>query len=171
MSPNGVQTAVEANSRKLNDAQGFDDVFDLVKRAVENVLGVHRAGLTLVLGDISNNIGAYHEMGSNAIVMNRNLMKIVRNSTKSRSRRNAYTLMILMHEYLHSLGFEDDSQVRRLSKQITEQYFGEGHLAAEMAVSPLDRFFPEINKFASFRDNGRYETVRDFDRSSTSYIA
>ena len=41
----------------------------------------------------------------------------------------------------------------------------------EMAVSPLDKFFPEINQFAMFRDNGSFETIRKFDTSSTPYIA
>src|SRR6266850_7322477 len=101
---------VGENKERLAIAGGFDEVFELVKKAVDHVLGVHRAGLTLVLGDIPNQIGAYHEMGSNAIVMNRNLMKIVWRSTRSRPRRNAYTFMILLHEYLHTLGFEDDGQ-------------------------------------------------------------
>ncbi len=159
------------NKAKLTAAEGFDEVFELVKKAVDQVLGVHRAGLTLVLGDIPNQVGAYHEMGSNAIVMNRNIMKIVWRSTKSRQRRNAYTFMILLHEYLHTLGFTDDAQVRELSRKITDAYVGKGHIAGEMAVSPLDRFFPEISQFAMFRDNGSFETVRKFDTSSTSYIA
>jgi hypothetical protein len=162
---------VGENKEKLAAAGGFDEVFELVKKAVDSVLGVHRAGLTLVLGDIPNQIGAYHEMGSNAIVMNRNLMKIVWRSTRSRPRRNAYTFMILLHEYLHTLGFEDDAMVRELSRKITDAYVGKGHIAAEMAVSPLDRFFPEINQYAMFRDNGSFETIRKFDSSSTSYIA
>ena len=159
------------NKGKLASAGGFDEIFELVKKAVDQVLGIHRAGLTLVLGDIPNQVGAYHEMGSNAIVMNRNIMKIVWRSTRSRQRRNAYTFMILLHEYLHTLGFGDDAQVRELSKKITDAYIGKGHIAGEMAVSPLDRFFPEINKFVMFRDNGSFETIRKFDTSSTSYIA
>ncbi len=159
------------NRRKLATASGFDDVFELVKRAVDQSLGIHRAGLSLVLGDIPNSVGAYHEMGSNAIVMNRNIMKVVWRSTRARSRRNAYVFTILLHEYLHTLGFTDDAKVRELSKLITEAFVGGGHVAGEMAVSPLDRFFPEISQFAMFRDNGSFETVRKFDSSSTSYIA
>jgi len=159
------------NREKLASAMGFDEVFELVKKSVDQVMGIHRAGLTLVLGDIPNEVGAYHQMGSNTIVMNRNLMKIIWKSTQSQSRRNAYSFMILLHEYLHSLGFEDDAQVRDLSKRITDAYVGEGHVAADMAVSSLDKFFPEISQFSMFRDNGEFEMVRKFDSSSTSYIA
>ena len=159
------------NKERLASAGGFDEIFELVKKAVDQVIGVHRAGLTLVLGDIPNQVGAYHEMGSNAIVMNRNIMKIVWRSTRSKQRRNSYAFMILLHEYLHTLGFTDDGQVRELSRKITETYIGKGHIAGEMAVSPLDKFFPEITQFSTFRDNGRFETVTKFDTSSTSYIA
>jgi len=159
------------NKERLASAGGFDEIFELVKKAVDQVIGVHRAGLTLVLGDIPNHVGAYHEMGSNAIVMNRNIMKIVWRSTKSRQRRNSYTFMILLHEYLHTLGFSDDAQVRELSRKITDAYVGKGHIAGEMAVSSLDKFFPEISQYAMFRDNGSFETIRKFDTSSTSYIA
>ncbi len=157
--------------KSLAAAHSFDQIFDLVKSATEEELGRHRAGLTLVLGDIPNNVGAYHEMGSNAIVMNRNLLKIVQKLSGARSKTNSYIFMILLHEYLHSLGFEDDGQVRQLSKRITDGYFGGRHPAAEMAVKPLDQFFPDLPKYAHFRDKGNFETIRRFDSSSTPYIA
>lgn len=133
-------------------------------------MGMHRAGLTLVLGDIPNNVGAYHEMGSNAIVMNRNLLRVVEKVSRSRVRRNAYVFMILLHEYLHSLGYTNDRQVRNLSRQITDAYLGQRHPASEMAVKPLDNFFPGLAKYAGFRDNREFETIRRFDSSSTPYI-
>ncbi len=162
---------IEANKRRLSSAQNFDAVFELVKAATERSLGKHRAGLTLVLGDIPNSVGAFHEMGSNAIVMNRNLLKIVERLSKSRARKNAYVFMILLHEYLHSLGYVDDRQVRLLGKRITDEFLGGRHIAAEMAVRPLDQFFPDLPKYSVFRDKGQFETIRRFDSSSTSYIA
>jgi hypothetical protein len=159
------------NRKALTSAEGFDTIFEMVKTATERTLRLHRAGLTLVLGDIPNNVGAYHEMGSNAIVMNRNLLRIVEKLSKSRARRNSYVFMILLHEYLHSLGYTSDRQVRNLGKQIADEYLGRRHLASEMAVKPLDQFFPELEKYSVFRDKGEYQTVRKFDSSSTSYIA
>jgi hypothetical protein len=155
----------------LASAKEFDEIFEMVKAATEQSLGRHRAGLTLVLGDISNNVGAYHEMGSNAIVMNRNLLRIVEKLSKSKARKNSYVFMILLHEYLHSLGFTDDRQVRRMGREISDEYLGRNHMAAEMAVKPLDIFFPELGRYAAFRDKGEFETVRRFDSSSTPYIA
>jgi hypothetical protein len=159
------------NRRALSSADGFDKIFEMVKMATERTTGMHRAGLTLVLGDIPNEVGAYHEMGSNAIVMNRNILRIVDRVSKTRSKRNAYVFMILLHEYLHSLGYDSDRQVRILGRRISDEYLGRKHLAGEMAVRPLDQFFPELSKFSFFRDKGEYQTVTRFDSSSTSYIA
>ena len=159
------------NRRALSSAEGFDEIFEMVKAATERTLGMHRAGLTLVLGDIPNDVGAYHEMGSNAIIMNRNLLRIVEKLSRTRSRRNAYVFMILLHEYLHSLGYTSDTQVRTLGRKIADEYLGRRHLAGEMAVRPLDQFFPELSKFSTFRDKGEYQTIRRFDSSSTPYIA
>ena len=170
-SEDGVNATTTGNRRRLAEAQGFDSIFEMVKTATEGYLGQHRAGLSLVLGDISDEVGAYPEMGSNAIVMNRNLLKIVQKFGGSRVRKNAYVFMILLHEYLHSLGYSDDRQVRKLSRAITKEYLGARHVAAEMAVRPLDQFFPGIGRYTAFRDKGQFETIRRFDSSSTPYIA
>jgi len=161
----------DLNRQLLDGAEGFDRIFEMVKTATEESLGRHRAGLTLVLGDIPNNVGAYHEMGSNAIVMNRNLLRIVEKLSASKAQTNSYVFMILLHEYLHSLGFADDGEVRRLGKEISSDYLGSDHMAGEMAVKPLDAFFPGLGSYVAFRDKGEYETVRGFDSSSTPYIA
>jgi len=170
MAPFDGDVTVFENRKALTSAEGFDTIFEMVKAATERTLRLHRAGLTLVLGDIPNNVGAYHEMGSNAIVMNRNLLRIVDRLSRSRSRRNSYVFMILLHEYLHTLGYTSDRQVRTLGKQIADEYLGRRHLASEMAVKPLDQFFPELEKYSVFRDKGEYQTVSKFDSSSTSYI-
>jgi hypothetical protein len=158
------------NRQALNTAEDFADIFEMVKAATEHSLRMHRAGLTLVLGDIPNSVGAYHEMGSNSIVMNRNLLKIVEKLSRSRSKRNSYVFMILLHEYLHSLGFTSDRQVRDLGKQISDEFLGRRNMASEMAVRPLDQFFPDLAKFSAFRDKGEYQTIHRFDTSSTPYI-
>ncbi len=162
---------VTDNRRALASAAGFDEIFEMVKSATERSLRMHRAGLTLVLGDIPNSVGAYHEMGSNAIVMNRNLLRIVEKLSRSKARRNSYVFMILLHEYLHTLGYTSDRQVRSLGKQIAGDFFGTKHAASEMADRPLDQFFPDLPKLTAFRDRGEYQTVRRFDSSSTPYIA
>lgn len=159
------------NRIRLLKAKDFDEIFEMVKDAVERSTGMHRAGLSLVLGDLPNTVGAYHEIGSNTIVMNRNLLKIVRSVANSKLKQNSYIFMVLMHEYLHSLGFLDDSKVRKMTSDISSLYLGEKHIASLMAVRPLDEFFPELTKYFFFRDKGAFETVKKFDSSSIRYIA
>src|SRR5437879_7613324 len=62
-------------SAKLDQARTLADVFELVKRAVEAVLGRTRAGLMLALADLGNHpqgfLGAFYPVASNVIVMNK----------------------------------------------------------------------------------------------------
>ena len=55
---------------KLLKVGGFSDVFEMVKQAVEQVYELHRAGLSLVLQGLPGNLGAYHVLGSNMIIVN-----------------------------------------------------------------------------------------------------
>ena len=45
---------------RLSRSRGYGEIFDLVKRAVEKVLGVDRVGLMLYLGDLPLRVGAFH---------------------------------------------------------------------------------------------------------------
>src|SRR5881397_3972650 len=62
-------------SAKLDQARTLADVFELVKRAVEAVLGRTRAGLMLALADLGNHpqgfLGAFYPVATNVIVMNK----------------------------------------------------------------------------------------------------
>jgi len=69
------------------------------------------------------------------------------------------------------LGYTSDRQVRALGRRIADEYLGKKHLAGEMAVRPLDQFFPGLSTLSAFRDKGEYQTISRFDSSSTSYIA
>ena len=59
----------------LERAESLGDLFKVVKKAVERVLGVRRAGLELILVNLPEEIEAMHEMGSNTIIMNRKYLR------------------------------------------------------------------------------------------------
>src|ERR671920_1559170 len=88
---------------KLLSVKNFDDVFELVKSAVDVKFKMHRAGLSLVLQVLPTQLGAYHILGSNMIIMNKRILDIIK-SKKSLLEYNAYLFMVLCHEYLHSFG-------------------------------------------------------------------
>jgi hypothetical protein len=111
-------------SEGLDRSFNFSEVFQLVKKSVKSSLGKRRTGLMLGLADLPEYIGAFHQMGSNFIVMNRSLLDQVTHIAKDRQTLNAYVFYTLLHEYLHTLGYVDEGEVRRLTRQICARVLG-----------------------------------------------
>ena len=156
--------------RRVDRAQNYDELFELVKRVVEDELGVHRAGLTLVLVNMPVTVGAYHPVGANIIVANRTLIDGLRNMMKDPREINAFVFMVLMHEYLHSLGYLDETGVRKLAEKICRSALGEDHPTVKLASANWLSMYPALGYLESPQAQD-YEVVRKFDSSSTQYIA
>lgn len=154
----------------LERCKDFGDVFEVVKRVVKENLGQGRVGLMLYLGNLPLRVGAFHQVGSNGIVMNRRILNLVMASAKSTTELNSFIFSILLHEYLHSLGYMDERQVRRLVYEISEKSLGADHPATKMAVSGPMSMFP-IQEIQNNEDLGDFELVRDFERSKQTYIS
>ena len=164
---------------ELDLSQNFGDVFEVVKKSVREQLNQERAGLMLVLADLPLQLGAYHGMGSNQIVMNRALLDRVVAAGHPRSQINSFVYSILLHEYIHSLGVADEGEVRRMVYDISLKTFGPDHPASTIASkgpwSLLRR--PEyVNTTIPHEDqpdlNPREaELISDFDRSDRAYIS
>ena len=169
-------------SRFTNDletSENFGDVFDIVKKSVKEQLNQERAGLMLVLADLPIQLGAYHGMGTNQIVMNHALLDRVIASGHPRNYINSFVYSILLHEYLHSLGVADESEVRRLVYDVSLKTFGPDHPASTIASKGpwallrrqryVDTQIPVGEQpDAKQRDA---ELVSDFDRSHRAYIS
>jgi hypothetical protein len=162
-------TTLELRHR-LEQSKDFNDVFSLVKAAVEKTIRLHRAGLTLVLSPLPNHIGAYHVMGSNLIVMNRNILAMVQATSSSKAEENAFVFSILTHEYLHALGFADEGTVRNMVKKISIENLGEDHLVVQMSSGDFLKLYPQLRTLAPDKDSNGYEIVKDFDSSRMPYI-
>ena len=156
------------NSENLDSCENFGDIFELVKRSVEQTLGQRRGGLMLYLADLPPQIGALHEIGSNSIVINRVILNTVTNLA-SRKELNSYLYTILLHEYLHSLGVIDEKKVRWLTFKVAKETFGENHIAAKMALNPM-AFFPNLINTNNTPLQGNFELIKDFDRSDQTYF-
>ena len=118
---------------RIEEAEGFNEVWDIVKETVKFSLGKHRCGMLLFLDDLPLHIGAYHSLGTNNIVLNRSLLNIVKIVTKSKKLVNAFIYSILTHEYLHALGHISETEVRSLLFDISKQCFGQDHIITELA--------------------------------------
>ncbi|MEM3574739.1 MAG: hypothetical protein QXQ76_03255 [Candidatus Bathyarchaeia archaeon] len=167
--PNGLVRDFRTAPLELSESEDFQDIFCIVKKAVKAILGKGRAGLTLVLADLPPNIGAFHSFGSNFIVMNRIALEAMRAGAKEGIEVKSYIFVILLHEYLHSLGCLDEAQTRRLVYEISKELFGEDHPATRMAArGPL-----ELLEGVMARGDlgGRPpKIIKEFDPSYRGYI-
>ena len=140
---------------------------------------MHRAGLSLILQGLPNNLGAYHILGSNMIILNRRILDKIRQG-KSTEGYNSYLFMVLAHEYIHSFGIVDEIEVRNMTYDLCKYLLGEDHIASIMARYQPWAVFPELNinennntdsnniTSNSFEKN--FEIVRNFDKTTQSYI-
>ena len=152
-------------SSELEHAKSYGDIFTIVKKAVKRSLGEHRVGLMLYLGNLPLKVGAFHPFGTNDIVLNRRLLKGIKSELKNK----AYIFSILLHEYLHSLGYVDERQVRGLTYKVCVDNFGSEHPVVEAAISgPWVNLSPE--DFEEMGENLDLELVRDFERVDSGYI-
>ena len=157
-------------AKQLDLSKDFGDVFEIVKKTVEHSLGQRRSGLMLYLADLPEQIGAYHAVGTNGIVMNRSSLDAVTNSARTMREINAYVYSILLHEYLHALGYIDESQVRRLVFHISKENLGDDHPATEIAHKGPAVIFPGVGEPRLRQHSESVEIVTDFERSTDSYI-
>ena len=155
---------------KLNECSDFPCILELVKAAVEVTLNRRRVGLILGLSNLPNYIGAFHQMGSNFIVMNKRLLKEV---IKSGNRKliNAYIFHILLHEYIHSLGYTNEQETQILTHAISEKVLGSDHPATKIARygigSVLSGIRLEHHNPQRIKD---IEIVNDFETDNLNYI-
>lgn len=152
----------------LEHADDFQDLFDLVRRIVRRALGRERAGLMLFLADLPLRIGAFHGLGSNSIVVNRRILEALEKSGRDRIEVNSYIFVVLLHEYLHSLGFIEESLTRRLVYGIVTETFGRDHPASRIAEEGPGRFLDRLDLIPL--EERPPELVREFDSTYKGYI-
>ncbi|MGB9659749.1 MAG: hypothetical protein ACPLY9_04420 [Nitrososphaerales archaeon] len=166
------KTKILALSEKLELCENIGDIFELVKETTDRSIGQRRAGLTLYISDLPPYIGAMHQIGSNAIIMNRFVLDALKTSDKLRKDANPLIYVILLHEYLHALGYAEEADVRTIAYKIATNSFGENHKTTEFLKKGLSTILPQILEVTEKRSKIPYlEIVKDFDRSSMPYIA
>jgi hypothetical protein len=130
----GEDKASAGNFRdSLETADNYAEVWQIVKDTVEFSLGKRRGSMMLFLDDLPLQLGAYHPVGTNNIVLNRALVEIVEASMSAKRVVNALVYNLLLHEYLHALGEMSEAKVRRGVVEVAEACFGEEHVATVIA--------------------------------------
>ncbi len=149
---------------ELDKATSYGDIFSLVKKVVKLTMGLHRMGLMLLLGNLPINVGAFHPLGTNDIVINRRLLGQIYSS-----KHKSQVFAILLHEYLHTLGYTDEREVRRLTYRICQETFGKTHETVEAALSgPWADI--SMEDYDDIEPDLELELVRDFERIDIGYI-
>ncbi len=159
--------------------QEMPEIFETVKKDVRQILGRHRAGLSLGLAEMGmfqgGFIGGMHFHPGTDIVMNTSPLKIIL-KTQSDDIVWAYTYHILLHEYIHSLGVIDERQCRTITLNISEAIFKyNDHPALILAKNGIGVFIPDLKIIfvpPERRPDGMLiEYVYGFDRESQSYFS
>ena len=118
----------------------------------------------LLLGNLPVRVGAFHPMGTNEIVINR---KLFENKTGEAWRNQVFA--ILLHEYLHTLGYEDEHLVRKITYKICSDAFGrQSPIVEAVLTGPWVNLTEE--DFVEIESELNLELVRDFERFDGGYI-
>jgi hypothetical protein len=162
---------MNTNSERLDHCEDFGDVFELVKKSAEQSLGRRRAGLMLYLARLPKHIGAFHTMGTNGIVMNRTTLDMITRGARSLREINSYVYSILLHEYLHALGYTEEGDVRKLVYDVSLETFGPDHPATQIASKGPAAMFPAdmVGDFPNQPPD--VEVIPDLEKSSQRYIS
>ena len=159
----------------LENAKTLADIFELVKTSVWKSMKAKRGGLMLGLADLGNYpqgfFGAFYPVGSNVIVMNKVPLQRIKETMPELYK--PYAFHVLLHEYLHSLGYLNEREVKRRVYEISKELFGEGHHVTQIAKD-MTQFFPNLSypDVAWQPEELNIELVNGFDRSSfNNYIA
>jgi hypothetical protein len=150
---------------RLESAKSYGEVWDVVKDSVEFSLHRRRGGMMLFLDDLPIQLGAYHPLGTNNIVLNRRLVQIVEASVKSRHVVNALVYNLLLHEYLHALGTYSEVEVRPLVYEVAKKCFGEDYVATVIAKKSPWALLKGIPLEAINAPKRVMEIVKDFEKT------
>lgn len=159
---------------RLHECKSISCIFNLVKEGVRKVLGLSRGGIILALQRLPPKIFAYHVRGSNLIVINEEILSKIYNVLRQED-VNAYLFYILLHEYLHALGYINEREVRKMTILVCRTLLGEKHLATLMALYGPLNVIPELWKlfkreFCIHSCSGSIRIIKDFYDENVTYI-
>ena len=155
---------------KVAHLKDFNEALELVKSSVFQKFKMHRAGLSLVLQVMPTNLGAYHILGSNIIAINSYVLAAIKNLSGSDTEYNSYLFMVLVHEYLHSLGLVDENTVRQMTYDLCKTMLGDDHSSTKMAKEDPSSLFPQLRNMVQTQFGRDFQIVKKFDTASQGYI-
>lgn len=150
---------------RLDTAKSYGEVWDIVRDSVDFSLHKRRSSMMLFLDDLPFQLGAYHSIGTNNIVLNRRLVQIVEVALESKRAVNALVYNLLLHEYLHALGEYSELAVRRLVYRISKKCFGEDYIVTVLAKRSPWALLKNIPLEGVDAPKRVMEIVKDFEKT------
>lgn len=149
------------------------ETFEEVKNAVQKTESRSRSGLMLGLQEIGASldgfIGAYYPVASNIIIVNKTPLRRILET--DRSLLKPYIFHVLLHEYIHSLGYLDEETTGKKTYEISRKQFGEHHIITELSTN-IRKYFPSlvypVHGWIPQTEVPRIELVKGFDFSNTN---
>ena len=160
-----TESTIKSFRSRLEKAKGFNEVYEIVKDTVKHTLGKHRGGMLLFLDDLPLQVGAYHQVGTNNIIMNHALLNIVEAAVESRPVVNAFIYSILLHEYLHALGYLSEDEVRPVVYEVSKQCFGKDHIATRISEAGPWSLLKDVPLNEIKASERVIEIVKDFEKT------
>jgi hypothetical protein len=151
---------------RTENAASYSDVWEIVKDTVEFALHKRRDSMMLFLDDLPIQLGAYHPLGTNNIVLNRVLVQIVEAAVETKRVVNALIFNLLVHEYLHALGEVSEGAVRELVIEVARKCFGEDYIVTQVAVKSPWALLRGIPLQSVNVPKRVMEIVRDFEKTN-----
>ena len=151
--------------KNLETAENYAQVWQTVKATVDFSLHKRRSSMMLFLDDLPLQLGAYHPLGTNNIVLNRTLVEIVEASITTKRVVNALVYNLLLHEYLHALGELSETEVRRTVVKVAQTCFGEKHIATVIARKSPWVLLQNIPLQAINAPKRVMQIVKDFEKT------
>jgi len=161
----GGELSVDKFRGRLETAESYAEVWQIVKETVELSLGKRGGSMMLFLDDLPLQVGAYHPVGTNNIVLNRALVEIVEVSMSSKRLVNALVYNLLLHEYLHALGELFEIAARRSVVKVAWACFGEKHIATVVARKTPWLLLQNIPLQAINAPKRVMQIVKDFEKA------
>ncbi len=150
----------------LDEAGNYADIWRIVKDTTEVTLKKRRDSMMLFLEDLPLQLGAYHPVGTNNIVLNRTLVEIVESQEKSKTAVNALVYNLLLHEYLHAMGEYSEVEVRRLVVAVAKKCFGQSDIVTFAARKSPWVLLKSIPIGAMNAPRRVIQIVKDFEATS-----
>ncbi len=144
----------------IEKAENLEGIFDLVKETVNKTLNESRAGINIGMMELGNSkhgiTNAFYPVGSNVIVLNKTPIRKILQTDKDYLK--PYLFSILLHEYLHSLGYLDERTVRILTYEICAKALGKHHVSTEISKD-IRKFLPMMMHPGGFPPSNELEII------------